>query len=68
MQEEERVRNVVQREREKEVAASVVTAVCGEERESEVVASVNSLFCTFQHSDSFQPVGCHGFSLFGLST
>ena len=69
MQEEERARNSVQREREKEVVASVVTAACGEDREHEVVASVNSLFCTFIHSDSLQPVGCRGFSLsLGFST
>ena len=39
-----RVRNRVQREREEEVVASVVTAACGEDCEHEVVASVNSLF------------------------
>ena len=31
------------REREEEVAASVVTATCGEDRDHEVVASVSSL-------------------------
>ena len=60
---------MTEREREREVVASIVTAVCGEEEVQEVVAYVLSpLLYPSLIVISLQSVGCHDFSHIWVST